>query len=178
MSRIGKLPVEIPAKVKVNIKDQTVLVEGPKGKLRLDLPRRTCATVNEGKVVITRDGDDAEAKSRHGLARALIANMVRGAAEGYAKRLEIQGVGFKAAVEGNKVTLLLGRSHPIEYPLPDQVIVTVEDNTKITVSGPDKQSVGQVAADLRGFFPPEPYKGKGIRYVGERVIRKEGKTVQ
>lgn len=178
MSRIGKLPIPIPAQVKVNIADGVVFVEGPKGKLQMEIPRRTSVSREGDKLVVVRDGDDDEAKARHGLTRALLANMVRGAAEGYVKKLEIQGVGYKASVQGNVVTLLLGHSHPIEYPLPPQVTVTVEENTKLTVSGPDKQLVGQVAADLRGFHPPEPYKGKGIRYVGERVIRKEGKKVQ
>jgi len=178
MSRIGKLPVQIPAQVQVGIRDRIVSVEGPQGRLHLELPRRTAATLSAGKVLVTRDGDDAEAKARHGLARALIANMVKGAVEGYVKKLEIQGVGFKAAVQGRNVTLTLGYSHPIQYPLPEQITVTVDENTKLTVTGPDKQVVGQVAADLRGFYPPEPYKGKGIRYVGERVVRKEGKTVQ
>ena len=178
MSRIGRLPVEIPAQVKVGIQDRTVSVEGPKGRVRLELPARTNAAVAGRQVVVTRAGDDAEAKARHGLARALIANMVKGTLDGYVKKLEIQGVGFKAAVQGRTVTLTLGYSHPVEYPLPDQITVMVEENTKLTVSGPDKQAVGQVAADLRGFYPPEPYKGKGIRYVGERVVRKEGKTVQ
>ena len=178
MSRIGKIPVAIPAGVKVNVNDRQVRIEGPKGKLDLTLPRRTSARVEQGKVLVTRDGDDAEAKALHGLGRALINNMVKGVAQGYIKKLEIQGVGFKAAVQGNAVTLNLGYSHPINYPLPAQVKVTVDENTKITVEGPDKQSVGQVAADLRGFYPPEPYKGKGVRYAGEHVKRKEGKTVQ
>jgi large subunit ribosomal protein L6 len=178
MSRIGKIPVAIPAGVKVNVKDRQVLVEGPKGKLDLTLPARTTAAVAEGKIVVSRDGDDAEAKAMHGLGRALINNMVKGVTQGYLKKLEIQGVGFKAAVQGNAVNLSLGYSHPINYPLPAQIKVTVEENTKITVEGPDKQSVGQVAADLRAYYPPEPYKGKGVRYAGEHVKRKEGKTVQ
>jgi large subunit ribosomal protein L6 len=178
MSRIGKIPVEIPAGVKVNVKDRKVLVEGPKGKLDLTLPARTSVTVEQGKVMVSRDGDDAQAKACHGLGRALINNMVKGVSQGYMKKLEIQGVGFKAAVQGNIINLSLGYSHPINYPLPAQIKVTVEENTKITVEGPDKQSVGQVAADLRGFYPPEPYKGKGVRYAGEHVKRKEGKTVQ
>lgn len=178
MSRIGKQPVVIPAGVKVNVKDRQVHAEGPKGKLSLTLPPRTSAKVEAGKIVVSRDAEDAQSKAMHGLGRALISSMVKGVAEGYVKRLEIQGVGFKAAVQGNTVTLNLGYSHPINYPIPAQVKVTVEDNTKITVEGPDKQSVGQVAADLRAFYPPEPYKGKGVRYLGEHVKRKEGKTVQ
>jgi len=128
--------------------------------------------------MVSRQGDDADAKALHGLSRALVNNMVRGVSEGFIKKLEIQGVGFKAAVQGNNVNLSLGYSHPIVYPIPAQIKVTVEENTKITVEGPDRQTVGQVAAELRGFYPPEPYKGKGVRYTDERVIRKEGKTVQ
>jgi large subunit ribosomal protein L6 len=178
MSRIGKQPIAIPPKVKVEVKGQRVLVEGPKGKLHFDLPRRTSLKVDDGKVLVSRQGDDAQAKALHGLSRALVNNMVRGVSEGFVKKLEIQGVGFKAAVQGNSVNMNLGYSHPIHYPIPDQVKVTVEDNTKITIEGPDRQVVGQVAAELRGFYPPEPYKGKGVRYAGEHVQRKEGKTVQ
>ena len=178
MSRIGKIPVAIPPKVKVEVKDRKVFVEGPKGKLDWTLPRRTTAKVENNEVVVARQGDDAESKALHGLSRALINNMVKGVTEGYVKKLEIQGVGFKAAVSGKNITLNLGYSHPIVYPIPDQIKVTVEENTKITVEGPDKQIVGRVAAELRRFYPPEPYKGKGVRYAGEQVKRKEGKTVQ
>jgi large subunit ribosomal protein L6 len=178
MSRIGKQPIAIPPKVKVEVKGQRVLVEGPKGKLDLALPRRTSLKVEDGKVMVSRQGDDAQAKALHGLSRALVNNMVRGVSEGFVKKLEIQGVGFKAAVQGKVVNLNLGYSHPINYPIPDQIKVTVEDNVRIIIEGPDRQMVGQVAAELRGFYPPEPYKGKGVRYVGEHVQRKEGKTVQ
>jgi large subunit ribosomal protein L6 len=178
MSRIGKIPVSIPAKVKVEVKDRKVFVEGPKGKLDWTLPKRTTATVENNSVLITRQGEDAEAKALHGLSRALINNMVKGVSEGYVRKLEIQGVGFKAAVSGKNITMNLGYSHPIVYPIPDQIKVTVEENTKITVEGPNKQAVGQVASELRSYYPPEPYKGKGVRYAGEQVKRKEGKTVQ
>jgi large subunit ribosomal protein L6 len=178
MSRIGKQPIAIPPKVKVEVKGQRVLVEGPKGKLNLDLPRRTSLKVQDGKVLVSRQGDDAQAKALHGLSRALVNNMVQGVSEGFMKKLEIQGVGFKAIVQGKVVNLNLGYSHPIQYAIPDQIKVTVEENTKITIEGPDRQVVGQVAAEIRGFYPPEPYKGKGVRYVGEHVQRKEGKTVQ
>jgi large subunit ribosomal protein L6 len=178
MSRIGKQPIAIPPKVKVEVKGQQVLVEGPKGKLNLELPRRTSLKVENGKVLLSRQGDDAQAKALHGLSRALVNNMVRGVSEGFIKKLEIQGVGFKAIVQGKNVNLNLGYSHPIQYPIPDQIKVTVEENTKITIEGPDRQVVGQVAAEIRGFYPPEPYKGKGVRYAGEHVQRKEGKTVQ
>jgi large subunit ribosomal protein L6 len=178
MSRIGKIPVLIPPKVKVGVQDRKVIVEGPKGKLDFALPRRTSAAVEGDRLVIRRDGDDAEAKSLHGLSRAIVANMVRGVSEGFVKKLEIQGVGFKAAVQGKNVNLSLGYSHPINYPIPDQIKVTVEENTKLTIEGPNKEVVGRVAAEIRSFYPPEPYKGKGVRYVGEHVVRKEGKTVQ
>jgi large subunit ribosomal protein L6 len=178
MSRIGKQPIVIPPKVKVEIQGRSVKVEGPKGKLSLELPPRTTAAVDSGKLLVSRQGEDAQSKAFHGLGRALLNNMVRGVTEGYVKKLEIHGVGFKAAVTGKSITMNLGYSHPINYELPEQVKVTIEDNTKITVEGPDRHAVGQVASDLRSYYPPEPYKGKGVRYVGERIIRKEGKTVQ
>ena len=178
MSRIGKQPIAIPPKVKVEVKGQQVFVEGPKGKLNWQLPRRTSLKVDGGKIVVSRQGEDDQAKALHGLSRALVNNMVRGVTEGFVKKLEIQGVGFKAAVQGKTVNLSLGYSHPVVYPIPDQIKVTVEENTKITVEGPDRQVVGQVASEIRSFYPPEPYKGKGVRYADERVIRKEGKTVQ
>ncbi len=178
MSRIGKLPIAIPAKVKVAVNGNKVNVEGPKGKLSLALPRRTSLKVEGDKVVVSRDGDDAEAKAMHGLGRALVNNMVKGVTEGYVKKLEINGVGFKAAVQGKVVNLSLGYSHPINYPIPDQIKVTVEENTKLTIEGPDKQVVGLVASEIRAYYPPEPYKGKGVKYSDEKIIRKEGKTVQ
>jgi large subunit ribosomal protein L6 len=178
MSRIGKQPIALPPKVKVEVKGQQVQVEGPKGKLNWELPQRTSLVVADGKVVVSRAGEDAATKALHGLSRALVNNMVRGVSEGFVKKLEIQGVGFKAAVQGKVVNMVLGFSHPINYTIPDQIKVTVEENTKITIEGPDRQVVGQVAAELRSFYPPEPYKGKGVRYSDERVIRKEGKTVQ
>ena len=178
MSRIGKIPVAIPPKVKVEIKDRKVSVEGPKGKLDWTVPRRTTVKVENNEVVVGRQGDDAESKALHGLSRALINNMVKGVSEGYVKRLEIQGVGFKAAVSGKNVNLNLGYSHPIVYPIPDQIKVTVEENTKILIEGPNKEIVGLVASEIRSYYPPEPYKGKGVRYSDEQVKRKEGKTVQ
>src|SRR5450755_2929587 len=169
MSRIGKQPIAIPPKVKVEVKGQKVSVEGPK---------RTSLKVDGGNIVVSRDGEDAQAKALHGLSRALVHNMVKGVAEGFVKKLEIQGVGFKAAVTGKVVNLTLGFSHPINYNIPDQVKVTVEENTKLTIEGPDKMVVGKVASEIRSYYPPEPYKGKGVRYAGEHVERKEGKTVQ
>jgi large subunit ribosomal protein L6 len=178
MSRIGKQPIAIPPKVKVEVKGQKISVEGPKGKLDWDLPRRTSLKVENGNILISRDGEDSDARALHGLSRALVNNMVRGVTDGFVKKLEIQGVGFKAAVVGSNVNMVLGFSHPIVYAIPAQIKVTVEENTKITIEGPDRQVVGLVASELRSFYPPEPYKGKGVRYSDERVIRKEGKTVQ
>jgi len=178
MSRIGKQPIAIPPKVKVEVKGQQIFVEGPKGKLVWQLPRHTSIKLENNRLLVSREGDGDEVKALHGLSRALVNNMVRGVSEGFVKKLEIQGVGFKAAVLGKSVNLNLGYSHPINYPIPDQIKVTVEENTKLTIEGPDRQIVGQVAAEIRSFYPPEPYKGKGVRYTDERVIRKEGKTVQ
>ncbi len=178
MSRIGKQPIVIPAKVKVEVKGQKVHVEGPKGKLDWELPKRTSLKVEGDKIVVARDGEDAQARALHGLSRALVSNMVKVVSDGYVKKLEIQGVGFKAAVTGKVVNLALGFSHPINYNIPDQIKVTVEENTKLTIEGPDKMLVGKVASEIRAFYPPEPYKGKGVRYAGEHVQRKEGKTVQ
>jgi large subunit ribosomal protein L6 len=178
MSRIGKIPVPIPPKVKVEVQGRRVRVEGPKGHLDLETPPHTSVAVENGVIHVSRSGDEAKARACHGLARALIYNMVRGVSEGFVKKLEIHGVGFKAAVQGKAINLSLGYSHPVVYPIPDQIKVTVEENTKVTIEGPSKELVGRVAAELRGFYPPEPYKGKGVRYVGERIVRKEGKTVQ
>ena len=178
MSRIGKTPVPVPEKVKVSLNGRVIAVEGPKGKLDWELPGRTSGEVEGNQVIIKRDGDDKNAKAQHGLARALVNNMVLGVSEGFSKELEIQGVGFKAAVKGRVIDLNLGYSHVIHYELPKEVKVTVAEGVNIKVEGIDKQVVGRVAAEIRGFYPPEPYKGKGVRYKDERVVRKEGKKVQ
>ena len=178
MSRVGSKLIEVPDKVKVAIADNHVAVEGPKGKLEMDMPGRTSVSQEGNMLTVVRDGDDREARAMHGLGRSLLNNMVMGVSEGYVKKLEINGVGFKALVNGNTVTMNLGYSHPIKYDLPDQVKVTVDKDTNVTIEGPDKQKVGLVAAELRGFYPVEPYKGKGVKYADERVRRKEGKTVQ
>ncbi len=178
MSRIGNQTIMVPDSVKVSINANRVSVEGPKGKLEMDMPNRISVSHEENIIKVSRDGDDREAKAMHGLGRSLLNNMVQGVSEGFVKKLEINGVGFKAAVSGNKVTMNLGYSHPINYQLPDQVKVSVERDVSVTIEGPDKQKVGMVAAELRGFYPVEPYKAKGIKYEGEYVRRKEGKTVQ
>ena len=178
MSRVGSKTIEVPDKVKVVIADNHVSVEGPKGKLEMDMPSRTTVSQEENVLSVPRDGDDRKAMAMHGLGRALLNNMVLGVSEGFVKKLEINGVGFKAAVSGNTVTMNLGYSHPIKYDLPNQVIVSVDKDTNVTIEGPDKQKVGLVAAELRGFYPVEPYKGKGVKYADEHIRRKEGKTVQ
>lgn len=178
MSRIGKKPITIPSGVKVELKDRECNVEGPKGKLSLSLPPLTTLKIEGTEIQVERDGDHSEAKAMHGLARSLVNNMVLGVKDGFVKKLEIEGVGFKAAVQGSNVNLNLGYSHPINYEIPDQIKVTVAENTKVTIEGPDKSIVGKVASEIRAFYPPEPYKGKGVRYAGEKVRRKEGKKVQ
>jgi len=178
MSRVGKQPITVPAGVKVNVVGNAVSGEGPKGRLSFNLPTHTKAKLEGTSIVVSREDDSIRAKAMHGLARALINNMVLGLSAGFSKRLEIQGVGFKASVSGETVTLNLGFSHPINYPIPAGIKVKVEEGTKVTVEGPDRQLVGMVAAELRSFYPPEPYKGKGVRYSDETVKRKEGKTVQ
>ena len=178
MSRIGNQTITVPEKVKVSVADSHVSVEGPKGKLEMNMPIRTSVSHEDNVLKVSRDGDDRQAKAMHGLGRSLLNNMIQGVNEGFVKKLEINGVGFKAIVSGNKVTMSLGFSHPINYQLPEQVKVTVEKDVKVTVEGPDKQKVGMVAAELRSFYPVEPYKAKGVKYEGEHVRRKEGKTVQ
>jgi large subunit ribosomal protein L6 len=179
MSRIGKKPIEIPDKVKLTVSPEGAIVaEGPKGKLDWKLPRDIQARVDGKNFLLERANDSRQVRALHGLSRALINNMVTGVANGFTKSLEIQGVGFKANVQGQVLNLALGFSHPIVFPIPDGIKVTVADNTKIKVEGIDRQLVGQVASDIRSYYPPEPYKGKGVRYAGEAVVRKEGKTVQ
>ena len=169
----------IPDKVKVNISnDGAVAVEGPKGKLNWQLPRDISAKIDNGKVTLARAAETRSVKALHGLSRSLVHNMVQGVSEGFTKSLEIEGVGFKAAVQGATLNLSLGFSHPILFPIPNDIKITVTDATKISIQGADKKLVGQVAADIRRFYPPEPYKGKGVRYTGEQIRRKEGKTVQ
>jgi len=178
MSRIGKKPIEIPAKVKVAVEGRHVKVEGPKGRLDWELPAKVVAKVDGTRVSISSTDDARDAKAKHGLARSLVHNMVVGVSDGFQKKLEIQGVGFKAAVQGKNLNLSLGFSHPILFPIPADIKIAVTENTQIQIDGPDKQKVGEVAASIRRYYPPEPYKGKGIRYAGEHVRRKEGKTVQ
>lgn len=179
MSRIGKKAIELPAKVKLNVSGEGALsVEGPKGKLEWTLPKQISARVEGTQVSINRNSEDRKVRALHGLSRALVNNMITGVSAGFVKDLEIQGVGFKAAVKGAILDLNLGFSHDIHFPIPTGIKVTVAENTKIKIEGIDRQLVGQVAADIRAYYPPEPYKGKGVRYAGEQIQRKEGKTVQ
>jgi large subunit ribosomal protein L6 len=181
MSRIGKKPVEIPPKTKVEVKGQTVVIEGPKGKLDWTVPSPIKIEVKDGKIVATTSQLDRTGKSRWGLTRSLIASMVRGVNEGYSKQLLVEGVGFRAAVQGQNLQMSLGYSHPVVFQIPKNIKISVADTAdkrpQITIEGADKQMVGEVAARIRRFYPPEPYKGKGIRYVNEQVRRKAGKTV-
>ena len=179
MSRIGKTPINLPDKVKVTVADgNQITVEGPKGKLNWELPKDISVSVEGTKVTLIRGGENRSVRALHGLSRALINNMVTGVSAGFRRDLEIQGVGFRAAVKDDKLDLSIGYSHPVLFPIPKEIKVAVTDNTKISIEGIDKHLVGQVAADIRAYYPPEPYKGKGIRYAGEQVRRKEGKTVQ
>jgi large subunit ribosomal protein L6 len=179
MSRIGNKAVEIPDKVKVNIDNEgAVSVEGPKGKLSWRLPRDIKGSVKDNRVSLMREAETRSVKALHGLSRSLVHNMVQGVSEGFSKQLEIEGVGFKAAVQGSTLNLSLGFSHPILFPIPKEIKITIAEGTKLTIQGIDKKLVGQVTADIRRFYPPEPYKGKGVRYAGEQIRRKVGKTVQ
>ena len=176
MSRIGRKPIVIPAGVEVKIDGQNVTVKGPKGTLNSTIHPLMTAKVENGEVVVTRPNDEKEARSLHGLTRTLISNMVEGVTNGYKKQLEIQGVGYRASKQGNTLVMNLGFSHSVEIPETDGITIEVPDANHININGIDKQRVGQFAAEVREKRPPEPYKGKGIRYVGEYVIHKEGKA--
>lgn len=175
MSRIGEMPISVPSGVTITVDGSQITTKGGKGELSLELPEGISAAV-EGDTLNVSRADDSQ-KAFHGLARSLVSNMIEGVSNGYSKELEIQGVGFRAALQGSTLSLSLGFASPIEFAVPDTVTVTVNNNTAIVVAGPDKQQVGEVAARIRSFYPAEPYKGKGVRYKGERVRRKEGKTV-
>ena len=177
MSRIGKKPLTLPQAVSVSVADGSVAVKGPKGELSLAIPACIEVSVKDGVLSVTRKGDDKQARAFHGTIRALVENMVDGVVSGYSRELEIQGVGYRASISGQALNMSVGFSHPIDYVVPDGIKVTVTDGVNIKVEGIDKQLVGQVAARIRAFCPPEPYKGKGIRYKDEHVRRKAGKTV-
>lgn len=177
MSRIGKKPVAIADKVKVTESNGLVQVEGPKGKLDFQLPEGVSLELSDTEVVVNRASDHRSHRALHGTVRSIISNMIEGVTKGFTKELEIHGVGLRAAVKGKEIDLNLGFSHPVLHPIPESLTVTVAENTKIKVEGIDKQVVGQFAAEVRSYYPPEPFKGKGVRYVGEYVRRKAGKSV-
>ncbi len=177
MSRLAKFPVEIPSNVKINVDGGLLKLEGPKGKLQRRIPDGIKFEIKDGKITITRLSNSKQHRANHGTIRAHLSNMMKGVTEGHKKELEIQGIGFRAALQGKKVVLNLGFSHPVEFAVPDDVKVTVPSQTSITVEGIDTERVGQTAASLRALKKVEPYKGKGLRYVGEIVRRKQGKSV-
>lgn len=177
MSRIGKIPVELPKSIKLSIHPDRLNMEGPKGKLSLTLPRGISLETKDTRVIVKRSSNTKQDRANHGTVRALVVNMVKGVTEGYKKNLEIQGVGFKAQAQGQKLTLNLGFSHPIDFNVPAEVKIKIPKPTEIELEGVDKALVGEVAAKIRMIKPPEPYKGKGIRYVGEFVRKKQGKSV-
>jgi len=176
MSRIGTLPITIPSQVEINLEGKSVHVKGPKGELQRTLPDFVSIEQGENQLNVNRVNDSRKARERHGLTRTLIANMVKGVSEGFEQRLELQGVGYRAQVQGKTLSLNVGYSHPVEIEPPDDIQVSVEKQTEIIVSGINKETVGNIAAKIRAVRPPEPYKGKGIRYQGEQVRQKAGKA--
>jgi large subunit ribosomal protein L6 len=176
MSRIGRLPIDIPAGVDVKVDGSAVTVKGPKGELALTVASPIEVKVDDGQVLVTRPDDERESRSLHGLTRSLIANQIIGVTQGYSKGLEIVGTGYRVAQRGSSIEFALGFSHPVTVEPPAGITLTVEGNNKITVAGIDKQAVGETAANIRKIKKPEPYKGKGIRYAGEVVRRKAGKS--
>ena len=175
MSRIGKMPVEVPKGVDVALKGATFSAKGPKGNLSMEVHPEMTVKVEDGTVNVGRPSDQPRHKALHGLTRSLVANMVTGVHEGFSKTLEIVGVGYRADPQGTGLKILVGYSHPIDYPAPDGVTLECPNQTTIVVSGADKQKVGQVSAEIRAWRPPEPYKGKGVRYADEHIVRKEAK---
>lgn len=175
MSRIGKLPVDIPAGVTITVGDKEITVAGPKGTLQVPVQSNTTTKVEDNKIVVTRKDDEPHSRAWHGLQRALLNNAVKGVTTGFEKKLEINGVGYRLSGGGKQIEMALGFSHPVKYQAPEGIDLKV-DKMEITVSGIDKQKVGQVAAEIRELKKPEPYKGKGIKYVGEHIIRKAGKA--
>jgi len=176
MSRIGKLPIAIPQKVDVTFDGRTVSVKGPQGELSRRLPTRVAASIEDGKIVVTREGEDRQSRANHGLARSLVANMVEGVSKGFERLLEINGVGYRVAEQGKYLRFDLGYSHPIYFELPQGVTVEIKRNVALTLKGRDKEVVGEAAATIRAFRKPEPYKGKGIKYAEEVIVRKVGKS--
>ncbi len=178
MSRIGKKPVQIPAGVEVTVNGNHIVVKGSKGSLEMDFYEKLTVEIEDGVLTVARPDDERDSRARHGLTRALIQNMVTGVSEGFEKKLELAGVGYRVQQKGKDLEFSLGYSHPVIYNAPEGITFEVPDNTHVNVKGIDKQQVGQVAAEIRGKRPPEPYKGKGIHYVGEHIRRKLGKAAK
>ena len=176
MSRIGKMPVPIPSGVSVDLDGSHITAKGPKGELSRDLPPEMLVSMADGQVTVTRPSEAKRHKALHGLTRTLVANLVNGVSTGFSKTLEIQGIGYRAETKPFGVTLIVGYSHTVDYKAPEGIKISVDKNTVVKIEGADKEKVGQVAAEIRSVRPPEPYKGKGIRYQGEQVRRKAGKT--
>ncbi len=177
MSRVGQRPIQLPAQVKVEVQENLLQVEGPKGKLTHRLPEGITVERADVQLLVKRSGQETRLQSLHGLTRTLVDNMVKGVTQGFVKELEIQGVGFRAQTAPGKLELYVGFTHPVVYPIPQGITIETPKPTQLVIKGTDKVLVGQVAARIRAFAPPEPYKGKGIRYVGEVVRRKAGKAV-
>jgi|TARA_B100000424_G_scaffold267705_1_gene261083 large subunit ribosomal protein L6 len=176
MSRIGKLPVKVPKGVNITLNEQTVKVKGPHGELSQLIPKEISVSISDDTVTVSKNEETIKARQNYGLIRSLVNNMVIGVSEKFEKKMQMIGVGYRAQVQGKKLTLLVGYSHPVEFEVPDGLEVKVEANTNLTVSGSDKEKVGLLASQIRATRPPEPYKGKGIRYVDEVVLRKAGKS--
>ncbi|MBT3285794.1 MAG: 50S ribosomal protein L6 [Victivallales bacterium] len=177
MSRMGKMPIQVADKVKVDISDASVTVTGPKGTLDFTVPAPISVAFDSGIITVSRTGENRDAKAKHGMVRSILQNHVTGVSEGFKRALEIQGVGYRGQLKGSHLTLNLGYSNPVEYDIPEGVAATMPDQTHIVLESIDKQLVGQTAANIRAFRPPDAYKGKGVRYAGEQVSLKEGKTV-
>jgi large subunit ribosomal protein L6 len=177
MSRVGKKPIVLPSNVKVIVQGQKISVEGPQGKLQMEAHPRVSVKVDNGQVLVSRPSNAPSDRALHGLTRSLINNMVKGTVDGYMKELEIEGVGFRASMKGKSINFALGFSHPIDFPIPEGIKVEIPKPERVIIKGIDKYLVGQVAANIRKLYEPEPYKGKGIRYKGEQIRRKQGKTV-
>lgn len=177
MSRIGKLPISVPSSVNVTINEKKVIVEGSKGKLEINIHEQITLKQEGSLIHVSRKDTSKKSGAFQGLMRSLVANMIIGVTEGFEKKLEIVGIGYRVQAKGNVLDLTIGKSHPVLYEVPKELTVTVSDPTHFSISGSDKQLVGQVAANIRSLYPPEPYKGKGIRYEDEKVFRKAGKSV-
>jgi large subunit ribosomal protein L6 len=176
MSRVGKLPITVPKNVNVTLSEETCKVKGPHGELSQLIPKEISVAVSDDQIIVTKKEETIKARQKHGLVRSLVNNMIIGVSEKFEKKMQMIGVGYRAQVQGKKLTLLVGYSHPVEFEIPDDIEIAVEANTNLTIKGANKAKVGLLASQIRATRPPEPYKGKGIRYVDEVVLRKAGKS--